>query len=113
MNSMSSACDVVRSLGAAASGRHMEQIQPTSDDGQAQIAETRNDSPTSAIPIPEDDLGSDLERGVSPSASLLGNSHGPAAAQSSWRNLANLSLSALSGDSMWHQSRHTRSPRNR
>ncbi|KMU88141.1 hypothetical protein CIHG_05909 [Coccidioides immitis H538.4] len=105
--------DVVRSLGAAASGRHMEQIQPTSDDGQAQIAETRNDSPTSAIPIPEDDLGSDLERGVSPSASLLGNSHGPAAAQSSWRNLANLSLSALSGDSMWHQSRHTRSPRNR
>ncbi|EEP80679.1 predicted protein [Uncinocarpus reesii 1704] len=105
--------DVVRSLGPNTSGTRVEQTEPMSDDGQARIAETRNDSPTSAVPIPDEDLDSDLERGVSPSASLLDGSRRHAAAPSSWRNLANLSLSALSGDSMWHQPRHTGSHRNR
>ncbi|WEW60548.1 PA_1 and RING-H2_PA-TM-RING domain-containing protein [Emydomyces testavorans] len=105
--------DVVRSLGAAGPGASRDPTEPTSDDGQARIAEARNDSPTSAIPIPEDDLPSDLEPGITTSASLPGGSQEPTASQSSWRDLANLSLSTLSGDSMWHQPRHTRSHRNR
>ncbi|KAI1971132.1 hypothetical protein LOZ53_005587 [Ophidiomyces ophidiicola] len=104
--------DVVRSLGAAASGARIEDTEPTSTNGQAQIAEMRNDSPTSTIPIPDDDPDSDLERGASPSTSLLGNSDA-STVQPSWRNLANLSLSALSGDSMWHQPRHAHPHRNR
>lgn len=105
--------DVVRSLGATASGAQGDRAEPTSVDGQARIAETRNDSPSSAIPIRDEDVDSDLERGDSSSTSLLNETHESAAPQSSWRNLANLSLSALSGDSMWHQPRHTRSHRNR
>jgi hypothetical protein len=40
-------------------------------------------------------------------ASLLGD-HANSAPQSSWRNLATLSFSALSGDTIWHQARADR-----
>ncbi|KAK2734308.1 hypothetical protein FQN57_001713 [Myotisia sp. PD_48] len=101
--------DVVRSIGQRRSNEdHYGSPNPTSDTAQSQIAETRNDSPSSAIPIaPNEDIESDLEHGA-----LLGSpasQHSP----SSWRNLASLSLSALSGDSIWHQARHTRTDRNR
>jgi hypothetical protein len=38
---------------------------------------------------------------------LLGD-HASSAPQSSWRNLATLSFSALSGDTIWHQARADR-----
>ncbi|KAK2736166.1 hypothetical protein FQN55_001765 [Onygenales sp. PD_40] len=106
--------DVVRSMGQRSSSAHRaERPERMSDDIQARIAETRNDSPSAAAPLPDtpDELDSDLERGDS-STSLL-NSSESSSSQSNWRNLASLSLSALSGDSMWHQSRPTRSDRNR
>lgn len=39
----------------------------------------------------------------------LFDDHASSAPQSSWRNLATLSLSALSGDTIWHQARADRS----
>ncbi|PGH05051.1 hypothetical protein GX51_03148 [Blastomyces parvus] len=107
--------DVVRSMGGrSSSGGTPEDPERMSEDIQAHIAETRNDSPSAAVPLPNasDDIDSDLERGDDSRTSLLSpsersNSH------SNWRNLASLSLSALSGDSVWHQSRTPRSDRNR
>lgn len=100
--------DVVRSMHASSS-RRPERSDPTSEDAQAHIAETRNDSPSSSIPLSEstDDMDSDLERG--PSTPLLGGSD-RSQTQSTWRNFA---MSALSGDSMWHQPRRTGSHRDR
>lgn len=106
--------DVVRSLGRSFGSNTSSSEEEPFDDTQSHIAETRNDSPTSAMPIPEDteDMGSDLERGDPSRVPLLG-SPGDPTSQSHWRNLASLSLSAMSGDSAWHQPRFTRSDRNR
>lgn len=78
-----------------------------SDDIQARAAETVNESPSAAIPIPrgsdEDDEDEDVERGADLSAPL----HEAAASGSrlAWRNLTSLSISALSGDTaVWRQS---------
>jgi hypothetical protein len=49
------------------------------------------------------DDASDTEQ----TAGLLGE-HASSAPQSSWRNLATLSFSALSGDTIWHQARADR-----
>lgn len=49
------------------------------------------------------DDASDTEQ----NAGLLGE-HASSAPQSSWRNLATLSFSALSGDTIWHQARADR-----
>ncbi|OJD22266.1 hypothetical protein ACJ73_06388 [Blastomyces percursus] len=107
--------DVVRSMsGRSSSGRTSEDPERMSEDIQARIAETRNDSPSAANPLPNvsDDIDSDLERGNDSRTSLLQPSES-SNSQSNWRNLASLSLSALSGDSVWHQSRTPRSDRNR
>ncbi|PGH09868.1 hypothetical protein AJ79_05595 [Helicocarpus griseus UAMH5409] len=106
--------DVVRSMGHRSSSSHRsERPERMSDDIQARIAETRNDSPSAAIPLSQvpDDIDSDLERGDS-TTSLVNNSQN-SNTQSNWRNLASLSISALSGDAMWHQPRSPRSDRNR
>ncbi|KAK2767391.1 hypothetical protein FQN54_003547 [Arachnomyces sp. PD_36] len=81
------------------------------DDVQSQAAETRNDSPSSAIPIdrPSEDADSDLEQGeASSTMPLLNTSSTSAPPQSSWRNFASFSLSALSGDTIWHQAHNDR-----
>ncbi|KAJ5628860.1 hypothetical protein N7490_011088 [Penicillium lividum] len=51
---------------------------------------------------------SDGASDVEENRGLLGG-HSASAPQSSWRNLASLSLSALSGDTIWHQARADRS----
>lgn len=74
------------------------------DDIQARAAETVNESPTSAIPIPRlaDEDEEDIERGADASAPLNGGTN---VVRSGWRNLASLSVSALSGDTaVWRQS---------
>ena len=78
----------------------IEDIQDGPDDVQDLIVETRNDSPSAAIPIPRGEEGeSDLERGEDeePFSSTRPSS------RRGWRNLANLSISALSGDTVWRQ----------
>lgn len=75
-----------------------------SDDVQARRAETVNESPSAAIPIPrlsgEED--EDIERGTDDSAPLTGSTN---TRRSGWRNLAYLSISTLSGDTaVWHPS---------
>ncbi len=76
-----------------------------SDDIQARVAETVNDSPSAAIPIPpridDSDDDSDVERGVDPTEPLVAGSQ--AAPRSAWRNLVSGDLSALSGDTVWRQ----------
>lgn len=50
---------------------------------------------------------SDDASDVEENRGLLGG-HSASAPQASWRNLASLSLSALSGDTIWHQARADR-----
>ncbi len=76
----------------------------TSDDVQARAAETVNESPSAAIPIPRlsDEEDEDIERGTDASAAFNGGTNDP---RPGWRNLATLSISALSGDTaVWRQS---------
>jgi hypothetical protein len=81
-----------------------------SDDIQARAAETVNDSPSAAIPIPhvsdEDDEDEDIERGgMDLSAPLHEGSSSTNGPRLAWRNLTSLSISALSGDTaVWRQS---------
>lgn len=86
-----------------------EQREQTADDVQAHALESRNDSPSAAVPISdlEEDEPSDLERGDDSSSPLL-EQHADSAPQSSWRHFASFSLSALSGDTIWHQARADR-----
>ena len=81
-----------------------------SDDIQARAAETVNDSPSAAIPIPlridDSDDDSDVERGVDVAERSTSNSQ---PARSAWRNLVSGNLSALSGDTVWRQTPADRS----
>ncbi|KAL1959843.1 hypothetical protein VTO42DRAFT_988 [Malbranchea cinnamomea] len=100
--------DVVRSLGRSPD---LDEDEQTFDEMQSHIAETHNDTPSAAYPLPEntEDMDADLERG----GSSRTPSPGESSSQPTWRHLAALSLSALSGDSILHQPRHARSDRNR
>ena len=93
--------DVVRSMAQIGHANPTnDDIEDTSDDVQDAVVETRNDSPSAAIPIPRgDDTDSDLERGED------GEPYSPTQPSSrrGWRNLANISLSALSGETVWRQ----------
>lgn len=77
-----------------------------SDDVQARVAETVNDSPTAAIPIPpridDSDDDSDVERATDVVEPLVSESQ--PAPRSAWRNLVSNNLSILSGDTVWRQS---------
>lgn len=88
-----------------AAERH-EQNEQTADDTLSRALERGNGSQEAGVPISgssEDDV-SDLERGDGSVVPLL-NERMP---QSSWRNFASLSFSALSGDTIWHQARTDR-----
>lgn len=103
--------DVVRSMAHPSPTISAADIQtayhddPSDDDVQVQVAETANESPTAAIPIPRD---VDLERGDDMAATLVNDQDLGEASNSTrgWRGLAaSLSLSAFSGeaDSRRHQ----------
>ena len=98
--------DVVRSMARTESGTGSDQRQEgeeTSDDVQTRVAQTINEEPSAAIPIPtrvEDSDNEDIERGQDVDEPLLGP---PAERQAAWRNVIARSLSRLSGDTVWRQ----------
>ena len=85
------------------SGSNSITTDPTtpSSDIQTQAAETTNDSPTAAIPIPANDL-TDLERGEDDLAATLVNDEDAEAeastSRSRWANLIPGSLGAFTGE---------------
>ncbi|MCJ1474563.1 hypothetical protein MMC13_003222 [Lambiella insularis] len=81
-----------------------------SDEVQDQAAETTNESPSSAIPIPRssDDGELDLERGDDIAATLVNDQPDAFSPRRSWRGLASLSLSAFSGEAAWRQAQADR-----
>lgn len=88
--------------GGASDRRH--EGENRSDDIQERAAETVNDSPSAAIPIPRlsDEEEEDIERGTDAAGPQDRTTNAP---RSAWRNLASLSISALSGDTaVWRQS---------
>jgi len=104
--------DVVRSMAhIGGSSDYGEDFLNGPDDVQDMVVETRNDSPSAAIPIPrgegEDD--EDLERAENDSTSPLLDGNQPS--RRGWRNM--LSLSALSGDTIWGGRGQTPVDRNR
>ena len=81
--------------------------QARAGDIQVQAAETANDAPTAAIPIPQ---YSDLESGDDLAATLVNDratSSSPAP-RNRWNGLANLSWSAFSGQAVWREAREAR-----
>ena len=104
---------MVRSLDRSAGSQLSDSDDESSEDIQSHIAGARNDSPSAAIPISDnpENIDSDVENGAA--SRQLPASQDDASHQANWRSLASLSLSALSGDSMWHQPRHSRSDRSR
>ena len=60
----------------------------------------------SSAPVPIEGVNDDAAD-TEQNAGLLGD-HANSAPQSGWRNLATLSFSALSGDTIWHQARADR-----
>lgn len=74
-----------------------------SDEVQAMAAESTNESPSSAIPIPRN-VDDDLERGDDLAETLV-ESHSE---RSGWRGLASFSLSAFSGEGAWRQAQADR-----
>lgn len=70
-----------------------EELVPQSDASSAPVLISRV----------EEDTASDTEQ-----AAGLVDGYSNSAPQSNWRNLASLSLSALSGDTIWHQARADR-----
>ncbi|KAK4693817.1 hypothetical protein P7C71_g3647, partial [Lecanoromycetidae sp. Uapishka_2] len=106
--------DVVRSMAhpspttSATDNQIPYHDNPSDDDLQVQVAETTNESPSAAIPIPRD---ADLERGEDMAATLVNDQDLGEASNSvrGWRGLAaSLSLSAFSGEAAWrnHQQAH-------
>ena len=69
-------------------------------DVQAQAAETTNNSPSAAIPIPCD---TDLERGDDMAATLVNDQPEASSSGNGWSGLASLSLSAFSGEAALRQ----------
>lgn len=99
--------DVVRSLQGRPSTpaspirRPSAEERTPSGDIQTQAAETTNESPTAAIPIPCND---DLERGEDMAATLVNDQAEPSSPRGGgWRGLASMSLSAFSGEAAWRQ----------
>ncbi|KAL8782059.1 MAG: hypothetical protein Q9213_005731 [Squamulea squamosa] len=76
------------------------------DDVQVQAAETSNDSPTAAIPIPRD--AADLERGDDMAATLVNDPPEASSSRRGWHGLAAYSLSAFSGEAAWRRAQADR-----
>lgn len=79
----------------AAPAEHQE---APSDDVQVLAAESTNESPSSAIPIPGNTDG-DLEQGDDLAETLVASQSG----RRGWSGLASFSLSAFSGEAAWRQ----------
>lgn len=77
------------------------------EDVQIQAAETINESPSSAIPIPRN-ANPDLERGDDMAATLVNDQQEGSLPTRGWRGLASLSLSAFSGEAAWRQAQADR-----
>ena len=98
--------DVVRSLQAGSTVpapstvTTSNQNRSNPSDIQTQAAETTNESPTAAIPIPCND---DLERGDDMAATLVNDRAEASSPQGGWRGLASMSLSAFSGEAAWRE----------
>lgn len=77
----------------------------SSDDLQSQDEEHRSDPTAAPVLIAgvDEDNASDDEQNVG-----LLTGHASSAPPSSWRNLASLSFSTLSGDTIWQQARADR-----
>ena len=98
-------------MAQGSSSERQHNVENPWDDVQTRAAETVNESPSAAIPIPhlsddnedeEEAEVEDVERGADASSSFYGARHAP---RSAWRNLASLSISALSGDTaVWRGS---------
>ena len=105
--------DVVRSMAQSTTAKpNSNSYTPYHDnsdeeDVQIQAAETINDSPSSAIPIPRD-ADADLERGDDMAATLVNDQHEGPSPTRGWRVLASLSLSAFSGEAAWRQAQADR-----
>ncbi|KAL9010069.1 MAG: hypothetical protein Q9173_004959 [Seirophora scorigena] len=104
--------DVVRSMGRpghkssnqpAQSG---SAIEASEDELQVQAAETTNDSPTAAIPIPQG--SEDLERGDDMAATLVNDRPEASSSRRGWRGFTSFSLSAFSGEAAWRQAQADR-----
>ncbi|KAL8835054.1 MAG: hypothetical protein Q9170_003483 [Blastenia crenularia] len=104
--------DVVRSMAKPTNTGDQSVASPgfpnaeSGDDIQAQAAETSNDSPTAAIPIPRD--LNDLEQGDDMAATLVNDPPEASSSRRGWRGLASFSLSAFSGEAAWRQARADR-----
>jgi hypothetical protein len=71
---------------------------------QNQAAQTDNEEPSAAIPIPrgnDDSEDEDIERGQDIDEPILGGQ--AQGHQSAWRNVIARSVSRLSGDTVWRQ----------
>ena len=91
---------------AVSSAHRPYQDEPDDSDIQTQVAETANDSPSAAIPIPRD---SDLERGDDMAATLVNDQPEESTPRNGWRGLAaSFSLSAFSGEGAWRQAQADR-----
>ena len=92
--------DVVRSMAHSQGGGDIHnQHEHTSSSGHPQELDPRSEASSAPVLIPVNDGdASDTEQ----TAGLL-DGHASSAPPSSWRNLASLSFSALSGDTIWHQ----------
>ncbi|KAL8986957.1 MAG: hypothetical protein Q9177_003794 [Variospora cf. flavescens] len=104
--------DVVRSMGRPGHRSSNQPTQPGSvieangDELQVQAAETTNDSPTAAIPIPHG--SEDLERGDDMAATLVNDRPEASSSRRGWRGFASFSLSAFSGEAAWRQAQADR-----
>ena len=95
---------MARSTSAApTSPTHPDFQGSESDDVQVMAAESTNESPSSAIPIPRN-TDEDLERGDDLAETLVESQSG----RRGWRGLASLSLSAFSGEAAWRQAQADR-----
>ena len=91
---------------AVSSTHRPYQDEPDDSDIQTLAAETANDSPSAAIPIPRD---SDLERGDDMAATLVNDQPEASTPRNGWRGLAaSFSLSAFSGEGAWRQAQADR-----
>ena len=105
--------DVVRSMAhvspnapADISATQPFRDNPSDIDVQVQAAETTNESPSAAIPIPREH---DLERGDDLAATLVNDQSEASASRSAWRGLAaSMSLSAFSGEAAWRRAQEDR-----
>ncbi|CAO1600117.1 hypothetical protein XANCAGTX0491_003821 [Xanthoria calcicola] len=104
--------DVVRSMGKAENRPPKTSMQSRrseyeeQEDVQVQAAETTNESPTAAIPIPRD--AADLERGDDMAATLVNDAPEASSSRRGWHGLTPFSLSAFSGEATWRQAQADR-----